>query len=97
MLGRYYHGQLPNDRVYMKRTVRDLLLRHGFTVQELRRVHMLPLTIGGPARPVWSASRTLERIPGLNVFATSLELAATTVADTNDRGATAAPRARNVR
>jgi ubiquinone/menaquinone biosynthesis C-methylase UbiE len=76
LLGRYYHGQLPNDRVYTKRSVRNLLLRHGFTVEELNRVHMLPLTVGGPARPVWSASRLLERVPGLNTVATSLEVVA---------------------
>ena len=76
LLGRYYHGQLPNDRVYTKRSVRELLSRHGFRVRELRRVHMLPLTLGGPARPIWTASRLLERVPGLNVVSTSLELAA---------------------
>jgi SAM-dependent methyltransferase len=76
LLGRYYHGQLPNDRVYTKQSARDLLLRHGFTVRELRRVHMLPLTVGGPARAIWIASRALERIPGLNVVATSLEVVA---------------------
>ena len=76
LLGRYYHGRLPNDRVYTKRSARDLLLRHGFAVQELRRVHMLPLTVGGPAAAVWNTSRLLERIPGLNVVATSLEIVA---------------------
>jgi SAM-dependent methyltransferase len=53
LLGRYYHGQLPNDRVYTKRTARTLVERHGFDVEELRLVHMLPLTLGGPARPIW--------------------------------------------
>jgi hypothetical protein len=43
---------------------------------------MLPLTVGGrvvnaAARPIYAANRLLERIPGLNVFATSLELVAT--------------------
>jgi hypothetical protein len=37
---------------------------------------MLPLTLGGPARPIWSASRLLEHVPGLNTFATSLEVVA---------------------
>jgi 2-polyprenyl-3-methyl-5-hydroxy-6-metoxy-1,4-benzoquinol methylase len=77
VLGRYYHGQLPDDLVYTKRSIRELLAHHGFTVRELRRVHMLPLTIGGPARLVWGVSTALERVPGLNVVATSLELAAT--------------------
>lgn len=77
LLGRYYHGQLPNDRVYTKQTARRLVERHGFQVDELRLVHMLPLTVGGPARPIWTASSVLERIPGLNATATSIELVAT--------------------
>jgi SAM-dependent methyltransferase len=77
LLGRYYHGQLPNDRVYTKRTARLLVERHGFVVRELRLVHMLPLTVGGPARPIWAASSALERIPALNKVATSIELVAT--------------------
>jgi ubiquinone/menaquinone biosynthesis C-methylase UbiE len=76
MLGHYYHGQLPDDRVYTKRSVFALLERHGFDVVEFRRVHMLPLTLGGPAGIVWKASSLLERVPGLNVIATSLELVA---------------------
>jgi ubiquinone/menaquinone biosynthesis C-methylase UbiE len=77
LLGRYYHGQLPNDRVYTKRTARELVERHGFQVRELRLVHMLPLTVGGPARPIWATSSALERIPALNTVATSIELVAT--------------------
>ena len=77
LLGRYYHGQLPNDRVYTRRTARDLVERHGFDIRELRLAHMLPLTVGGPARPIWTASSMLERIPGLNTVATSIELVAT--------------------
>jgi ubiquinone/menaquinone biosynthesis C-methylase UbiE len=76
LLGRYFHGQLPDDRVYTKRTVRDLLVRHGFELKEFRRAHMLPLTLGGPAQPIWAASRALEHVPGLNLIATSLELVA---------------------
>jgi ubiquinone/menaquinone biosynthesis C-methylase UbiE len=76
LLGLYYHGRLPNDRVYTRRTARELLERHGFRIEELRLVHMLPLTLGGPAGLIWNASRALERIPGLNLAATSLELVA---------------------
>jgi SAM-dependent methyltransferase len=76
LLGLYYHGQLPNDRVYTRRSIERLLGRHGFTVRELRRAHMLPLTLGGPARPIWGTSRILERVPGLNILATSLEVVA---------------------
>jgi ubiquinone/menaquinone biosynthesis C-methylase UbiE len=76
LLGRYYHGQLPNDRVYTVRTAREILERQGYRVSEIRRVHMVPLTLGGPAHVTWAASSVLERIPGLNLFATSLELVA---------------------
>lgn len=76
LLGRYYHGQLPDDRVYTKRRARELFERHGFELREFRRAHMLPLTLGGPARPIWAASRALEHVPGLNLLATSLELVA---------------------
>ena len=75
LLGRYYHGQLPDDRVYTSRTARELLERHGFSVAESRRTHMLPLTLGGPEF-LWTLSSVLERIPGLNLVATSLELVA---------------------
>jgi len=76
LLGRYYHGQLPDDRVYTKRRARELFERHGFELRAFRRAHMLPLTLGGPARPIWAASRALEHVPGLNLLATSLELVA---------------------
>jgi ubiquinone/menaquinone biosynthesis C-methylase UbiE len=76
LLGRYYHGQLPDDRVYTKRRARELFERHGFELRGFRRAHMLPLTLGGPARPIWAASRALEHVPGLNLLATSLELVA---------------------
>jgi SAM-dependent methyltransferase len=76
LLGLYYHGKLPDDRVYTRRTARELLERHGFTVERIRLAHMLPLTLGGPARPIWAVSSALERVPGLNLVATSLELVA---------------------
>lgn len=38
---------------------------------------MLPLTLGGPAHPIWKTSSALERLPLLNLVATSLELVAT--------------------
>jgi SAM-dependent methyltransferase len=73
MLGMYYHGALPDDRVYTLDSARDLLERHGFEVRELRRAHMLPLIVGGPGGLVWGISSTLERIPGLNIVATTIE------------------------
>lgn len=76
LLGLYYHGKLPDDRVYTKGTILDLLARHRFEVTDFRRAHMLPLTLGGPPRALWGTSRGLERVPGLNFFATSLELSA---------------------
>lgn len=42
-------------------------------VRDLRRAHMLPLICGGPGGLVWRFSSTLERIPGLNVVATTIE------------------------
>jgi hypothetical protein len=71
-MGLYYHGKLPHDRVYTLCSGRELLERHGFEVRELRRAHMLPLVLGGP-RLVWAVSSTLERVPGLNLIATTIE------------------------
>ena len=73
LLGLYYHGKLPHDRVYTLRSARELLERHGFEVRELRRAHMLPLVLGGPGRLVWGLSSALERVPGLNLVATTIE------------------------
>lgn len=72
-LGMYYHGALPDDRVYTLASARELLERHRFVVRELRRAHMLPLVLGGPARLLWGASCALERVPGLNIVATTIE------------------------
>ena len=72
-MGLYYHGKLPDDRVYTLRSARELLERHEFEVRELRRAHMLPLVLGGPPRLVWDVSSALERVPGLNLVATTIE------------------------
>jgi SAM-dependent methyltransferase len=81
LLGLYYHGSLPDDRVYTLRSAIGLLERHGFEVRQARRARMLPLAVSGrlatwAARPIWLASSVLERIPGLNLVATTLELVA---------------------
>lgn len=80
--GLYYHGSGPNDRLYTKRSVLELLERQGFRVGELRRANMLPLNRSGAAfsragGAIWTANRALSRVPGLNLVATNLELVAT--------------------
>lgn len=82
LLGLYYHGQLPHDRVYTRRSAVALLERHGFHIREFRRANMLPLTLPGPvarrgAALILRTSRAADRVPGLNLIATSLELVAT--------------------
>ena len=76
-LGLYYHGQLPDDRVYTADTTRAILERHGFAVRELRLMNMLPLRAVGQ-RPratevVWRANVALSRVPGLDRIATNVE------------------------
>jgi SAM-dependent methyltransferase len=71
-LGAYSHGELEHDRVYTLASARDLLQRHNFEVRELRRAHMLPLLLGG-GELVWELSSALERLPGLNLVATTIE------------------------
>jgi hypothetical protein len=60
-----------------------LLTRHGFSVQEIRLMNMLPLTITGrvaarAASVIWAFNRALSAIPGLNRLATNVELVART-------------------
>jgi SAM-dependent methyltransferase len=79
--GLYYHGALPDDRVYSRDSAIGLLERHGFEVLVFRRADMLPLTVGGRmpilvARALIAANRVLEGIPGLNLIATDMELIA---------------------
>ena len=62
-----------------------LLTRHGFAVQEIRLMNMLPLTLTGrvaarAARSIWAANRALSAVPGLNLLATNVELVARTQA-----------------
>jgi 2-polyprenyl-3-methyl-5-hydroxy-6-metoxy-1,4-benzoquinol methylase len=80
--GMYYHGALPNDRVYDRRSATDLLSANGFRVDEFRRTNMLPLTIEHPlawrlSGAIWGLNRALARIPGISLVATNLELDAT--------------------
>lgn len=81
-IGLYYHGANPEDAVYTKRSAVQLLQGHGFTVQEVRRTNMLPLTLdsrvaGRAAGAIWATNRALGSVPGLNVVATNIELVAT--------------------
>jgi SAM-dependent methyltransferase len=79
-LGLYYHGALQHDRVYDVGSARAIVERHGFSVRELRRANMLPLTLTGPgprlAETIWRVNRALARVPVLNVLATNVELVA---------------------
>jgi SAM-dependent methyltransferase len=79
--GQYFHGQLPDDRLYDLESAGALLERHGFEVFEIRRANMLPLTLPGRLADrltplIWHANRLLARIPGLNRLATNVELVA---------------------
>jgi 2-polyprenyl-3-methyl-5-hydroxy-6-metoxy-1,4-benzoquinol methylase len=81
ILGLYYHGELPDDAVYTKRSALALLHGHGFTVREFRRANMLPLTIPGRwtatgADAIWTLNRALSRVPLVNLLSTNLELVA---------------------
>lgn len=82
ILGLHYHGVEPDDQLYSKRSAVALLERHRFRIREFRRANMLPLSLSGrlataAAPAIWGVNRALERIPGLNLVATSLELVAT--------------------
>jgi ubiquinone/menaquinone biosynthesis C-methylase UbiE len=79
--GLYYHGAVEHDRVYDQRSAQELLSRHGFAVQEIRLMNMLPLTLTGEvarraAGAIWAANRALSGVRGLNRLATNVELVA---------------------
>jgi SAM-dependent methyltransferase len=79
--GLYYHGALPNDRVYDRRSATALVTASGFDVREFKRTNMLPLTVEHElvwrlSGPIWRANQALARIPGLNLLATNVELVA---------------------
>jgi ubiquinone/menaquinone biosynthesis C-methylase UbiE len=77
--GFYYHGKLPHDRVYTRRTARVLLERHRFRVLAVRSTNLLPLTLAGIrsrtlSRGVWNLNRALGHLPLARVIATNIEL-----------------------
>lgn len=78
-LGLYYHGALPDDRIYDKRSAVALVESNGFRVTAFRRTNLLPLTLPQawlrPLAPViWAVNRALRFVPGLSLLATNLEL-----------------------
>jgi ubiquinone/menaquinone biosynthesis C-methylase UbiE len=82
--GLYYHGALPNDRLYDLASARRILTDHRFRVDEARLTNLLPLTISHPlaarhAQSIWKANLTLGRVPALNRLATNVEAIATAV------------------
>ena len=86
-LGLYYHGKLPDDRLYTASSTREILQRHDFAVRELRTMNMLPLLAVGK-RPrstemVWRANLALSRAPGLSKLATNVEAVADRIGGRN--------------
>lgn len=84
VLGLYYHGKLPHDRVYDRRRTFALLEHGGFRVDAFRRTNMLPLTVTTPwaarhAERIWRLNKLCARIPVLRRLATNLEAEATAV------------------
>ena len=81
LMGLYYHGQAPHDRLYTIASARELLVRHHYTVVEIRYANMLPLTVPGrlttaTAPAIWAANGGLARVPWLKRAATNIELVA---------------------
>lgn len=81
-IGLYYHGKDRYDRVYTRSSAAELLERHGFEVEEIRRANILPLTISNRAarrfsQAIWRVNRLLAKLPLVNLFATNVELVAT--------------------
>jgi SAM-dependent methyltransferase len=82
LAGHYWHGLLPDDRLYTLASAVELVRAHGFEVDEARRANILPLNRPGDrfpsiAAPWWAMNRALARVPGVNVLATNIELVAT--------------------
>jgi ubiquinone/menaquinone biosynthesis C-methylase UbiE len=78
-MGLYYHGALPCDEVYTRRSAEALLSARGFRVDAFRRRNMLPLTVVHPltqkfSAPIWALNNALGRVPLLSLLATNLEL-----------------------
>ena len=81
VLGMYYHGKLPDDKIYTRRSAVALIERHGFAVEESRLANFLPLTVEHElahryARAIWRANAALGRVPLLNLLDTNVEVIA---------------------
>jgi 2-polyprenyl-3-methyl-5-hydroxy-6-metoxy-1,4-benzoquinol methylase len=81
--GFFYHGQLEFDRLYTPASARAMVEAHGYAIEELRLVNMLPLALTSPIAQrrrfqsaYLGASAALARVPGLNRLATNVELIA---------------------
>ncbi len=80
--GRYYHGKLPHDHVYTVSSAALLIDVAGFEVLEAKRLNVIPLThLGrrldaGSAPKVWRINQLLSRTPGINLFATNVDVVA---------------------
>lgn len=77
----FYHGVLPDDRLYTLETAIDIVQRHGFDVLDARRANMVPLTLPGAvgerlSGAVWRANDALIRVPGLNRICTNVQVIA---------------------
>ena len=78
LAGLSYHGEREHDTLWTVRSAREVLERHGFVVEVLRRANMLPLTLPGRAAGrsaplIWALNTALARVPGLNLVATNVE------------------------
>jgi 2-polyprenyl-3-methyl-5-hydroxy-6-metoxy-1,4-benzoquinol methylase len=79
VLGLYYHGKLPYDRVYDRRRIFDLLSRYAFDIDSFRRSNMLPLTLSSKlawrhADRIWRMNMWLAELPVINLLATNIEV-----------------------
>ena len=77
----YFHGQLPDDRLYTPAEARALFERHHLSVAQARPANMLPLTLTADwvnrvAPVIWPLNRALSRVPILNLLATNVEVTA---------------------
>jgi len=86
LAGHYWHGLLPDDRLYTLGSAVELVRAHGFEIREARRANMLPLNRPGDrfpsiAAPWWALNRALARVPGVNLVSTNIELVATALAE----------------